>query len=69
MPAAKSYRIKVPAREGAKSLAKSLTEEGLLDVYPRIRARYANETIRIVAPDGARRNIKPGSSWDVKLKG
>lgn len=69
MPAASTYRVKVPARTKGKSLAKATTETGLIKAYRKVRASYPRETIRIVAPGGRKRNIDPGSNIDAELMG
>jgi len=68
MPAAKSYRVKVPSRTGGKSLAKARTESGLKRAYNIVRSEFPKDVIRIVAPSGARRNLKPGSALERRLR-
>lgn len=69
MAKAKSYRVKIPSRFGGKSLAKAKTETGIKTVYNRVRSKYPKDTIRIVAPDGRRKSIKPGSGLERRIRG
>lgn len=68
MPAAKTYRVKVPSRTKGKSLAKAKTETGLITAYNKVRRSYPNDVIRIVSPDGRKRNIAPGSGLDQGMR-
>jgi hypothetical protein len=68
--AAKTYRLKV--RENGKlvtvgKLGLDANDGDLAKVYERTRRKYAGEVIRIVAPGGSKRNIKPGSGMERRI--
>lgn len=68
---ANTYRLKVRDRSGklvtVGKLGLDAQDSDLARVYERARRKYAGETIRIVAPGGSKRNIKPGSGMERRI--